>query len=195
MPINGLLRFIMDLNSRLSAAIQITDTLTKSEDQLRRDIEAVLGYKRFLPIEPETPAITSRDSGLGLLGLLSASQAPDAQAIPFPSPRVLRHKDPNNSLSDRQKLTISMRGKPRLADLMEEEPEAGHPMRPVEKNPIRKSDRQHTLIRRRRDRSGEVTTLPRARNLRNFQNYEGHMVRSQSFRLLNSVPCRQATTV
>jgi len=195
MPINGLLRLIMDLNSRLSAAMQIMDTLTKSEDQLRKDIEAVLGYKRFSPIELETSAITSRDSGLGLLGLLSASQAPDAQAVPFPSPRVLLHKDSNNSLNDRQKLTVSMRGKPRLADLMEEEPEVGNPTRPVEKNPIRRSDRQHTLIQRRYDRSGEAATLPRARNLRDFQNYEGRRVRFQSFRSLKSVLCRQATTV
>jgi hypothetical protein len=183
MPINGLLRLIVDLNSRLSAAMQITDTLTKSEDQLRRDIEEVLGYKRFSPIEPETLAITSGDSGLGLHGFLSAGQAPDAQAIPFPS-RVLPHKDLNNSLSDRQKHTVSMRGKPRLADLMEEGPETGNPTQPVE-NPIRRSDRQHTLLRGHRDdRSGEVATLPRARNLKDFQNYEQRRVRSQTLRLL-----------
>jgi len=193
MPINGLLRLIVDLNSRLSAAMQITEALTKSEDQLRKDIEAVLGYKRF--IEPEAPAIASVDSGLGLLGLLSAGQAPDAQAVPFPSLRVLRHKDSSNSLSDRQKLTVSMRGRSRLADLMEEEPEAGNPTQSVEKNPIRKSDRQHTLVRRRRDWSGEAATLPRARNLRNFQSYDGRRVRFQNFRSLKSVLCRQATAI
>jgi len=195
MPINGLLRLIVDLNSRLSAAMQITDTLTKSEDQLRKDIEAVLGYKRFSPIGPETLAITSIDSGLGLLELLSAGQAPNAQAVPFPSLRVLRHKDSSNSLDDRQKLTVSMRGRPRLADLMEEEPEAGNPTQSVEKNPIRKSDRQHTLIQRHRDGSGEAATLPRARNLRNFQSYAGRRVRFQSFRSLKSVLCRQATAI
>ncbi|KAF9653625.1 hypothetical protein BDM02DRAFT_3265345 [Thelephora ganbajun] len=126
MPISGLLRLIVDLNSRLSAAMQITDTLTKSEDQLRTDIEAVLGYKRFSPTEPEIPAITSRDSGLGLLGLLSVtSQAPDSQAVP----RILRQKGSNNSFNDRQKLSASMRGKPRLADLLEEESETGNPRR------------------------------------------------------------------
>ena len=195
MPINGLLRLIVDLNSRLSAAMQITETLTKSEDQLRKDIEAVLGYKRFSPIEPEDPAIASIDSGLGLLGLLSAGQAPDAQAVPFPSLRVLRHKDSSNSLSDRQKLTVSMRGRPRLADLIEEEPEAGNPTQSVEKNPIRKSDRQHTLVQRGRDWSGEVATLPRARNLRNFQSYDGRRVRFQNFRSSKSVLCREATAI
>ena len=197
MPINGLLRLIVDLNSRLSAAMQITKTLTKSEDQLRKDIEAVLGYKRFSPIEPEAPVIASIDSGLGLLGLLSAGQAPDAQAVPFPSLRVLRHKDSDNSSSDRQKLTVSMRGRPRLADLMEEEPEAGtwNPTQSVVKNPIRKSDRQHTLVQRRRDWSGEVATLPRACNLRNFQSYDGRRVRFQNFRSLEGALCRQATAI
>jgi len=175
MPINGLLRLIVDLNSRLAAAMQITDTLTKSEDRLRMDIEAVLGYKRFPPTETEAPVIASRDSGLGLLGLLSesASQAPDARAVP---PRI-RNKGSNNSLNDRQKLTVSMLGKPRLADLVEEEPETGNPRRSLGKSPIRRSDRQHSLTQARRDRVGEAATLPRARNLRNFQTYEGRRVR------------------
>lgn len=182
MPISGLLRLIVDLNSRLSTAMQITDTLTKSEDQLRMDIEEVLGYKRLLPIEPEPLGITSRDSGLGLLGILSAGgQAPDAQAVPFPPSRI-RQKASNNSLSDRRKLTVSMRGKPRLADLMEE-PETGNPRRSFSKSPIRRSDRQHSLSHARRDRTGEAATLPRARNLRDFQTYEWRKVRS--FNLLH----------
>jgi len=175
MQINGLLRLIVDLNSRLSVGMQITDTLTKTEDQLRKDIEAVLGYKRLSQVEAE-PAITSRDSGLGLLGLLSATQAPDAQAIPFPSSRGLRHRDSDKSLNDRRKLTVSMRGKPRLADLMEEEQDGGKPMRSEGESPIHRSNRRHSLTRSFRDRSGEATTLPRARNLRNFRNYEGYRV-------------------
>ena len=176
MPINGLLRLIMDLNSRLSAATQIRDTLTKSEDQLRKDIEAVFGYKRFSPTNPEPLAITSRDSGLGLLGLFSASQAPDARAVPSTPPRVLRHNGPSSSLNDGQKLTVSMRGKPRLVDLMEEELEAGSPTWSTGKSPIRRSGRQHSLTRSRGDH-GEAATLPRARNLRNFQSYKRHRVR------------------
>jgi len=175
MPINGLLRLIVDLNSRLSAAMKITDTLTKSEDQLRMDIEAVLGYKRFSPIEQETAAITSRDSGLGLLGILSAGEAPDAQATPFTP--TIRQKDSNSSLNDRRRLTVSMLGRPRLADLMEEESETGNPRRSLERRSIRRSDRQHSLSQGRRDRVGEAITLPRTRSLRNFQNYEGRRVR------------------
>jgi hypothetical protein len=176
MPINGLLRLIVDLNSRLSAAMKITDTLTKSEDRLRMDIEAVLGYKRTSPTELQTLAAASRDSGLGLLGLFSATQAPEAQATPLTPPRP-RRKDSNHSLSDRQRLTVSMLGKPRLEDLKEEEPEARNPRRPVEKSPIRRSGRQHSLAQGRRDRAGEATTLPRARSLRNFQTYEERRVR------------------
>lgn len=183
MPINEVLRLIVDLNSRLSAAMKITDTLTKSEDQLRMDIEAVLGYKRFSPTELQTPVIASKDSGLGLLGILSASQAPDARAVPFTPPRT-RRKDSNNSPSDRRKLTASMLGKPRLEDLVEEELESGSHRQFLEKSPIRRSDRQHSLrITQSRggDRAGEAATLPRARSLRNFQTYEGHRVR---FRLI-----------
>jgi len=177
-PINGLLRLIVDLNSRLPAAMRITDTLTKSEDRLRMDIEAVLGYKRFPSTEPEAPAIVSRDSGLGLLGLLSesASQAPDARAVSFTPPRI-RQKGSNNSLNDRQKPTVSMLGRPRLADLVEEEPETGDTRRSLGKSPIRRSDRQHSLTQARRDRVEEAATLPRAHNLRNFQTYEGRRVR------------------
>jgi hypothetical protein len=182
MPINGLLRLIVDLNSRLSAATKITDTLTKSEDQLRMDIEAVLGYKRYSPTELQSPAVASRDSGLGLLGLLSASQAPDAQDVTFTPPRT-RQKGSNNSPSDRQKLTVSMFGRPRLEDLMEEEPETGGPGRSLEESPIRRSDRQHSLTQGRHDRAGEAATLPRVRNLRNFQTYEGRGVRLDLSRL------------
>ena len=183
MPVNGLLRLIVDLNSRLSTAMQITDTLTKSEDQLRMDIETVLGYKRFSSTEPEPPAIASRDSGLGLLGILSAGgQAPDAQAVPF-TPSCIQQKDSNNSLNDRRKRTVSMLGRPRLADLAEE-PEFGNPRRSLGNSPIRRSDRQHSLSHARNDRAGEAATLPRARNLRNFQTYEGRKVRSNLFRLL-----------
>jgi hypothetical protein len=183
MPINGLLRLIMDLNSRLTAAMQITDTLTKSENQLRMDIEAVLGYKRFSPVAQEAPALTSRDSGLGLLGILSASRAPDAEAVSSVPPRPLRQKGSNGSLNDRQKLTVSMRGKPRLSDLLEEDLETSDPGRSKGKSPIRRSDRQHSLTQGqcRRDRSGASATLPRARNLRNFQVYEGRRVRRNSF--------------
>ena len=180
MPINGLLRLIVDLNSRLSTTMQITDTLTKSEDRLRKDVEAVLGYKRLLPTEPETLVVTSRDSGLGLLGFLSAGRAPDAQAVPFTPPRI-QQKDSNNSLNDRQKLTVSMRGKPRLADLMEEEPETGDSKQTAGKSPIRRSDRQHSLTQSSRDRVGEAATLPRARNLRNLQNHDGNRVRFRLF--------------
>lgn len=191
MPINGLLHLIMDLNSRLSAAMQITDTLTKSEDQLRMDIEAVLGYKRFPLTEQETPALTSRDSGLGLLGILSASQAPDTEAI-CSIPRPLRQKGSNGSLNDRQKLTVSMRGKPRLADLLEEELETDTPGRSKGKSPIRRSDRQHSLIQNPRHRSGDVATLPRACNLRNFRAYERCRVR---FNFPLNVLHNQATNV
>lgn len=177
MPINDLLRLAMDLNSRLSTTMRITDTLTKSEDQLRMDIEAVLGYKRYSPAGLQPLAITSRDSVLGLLGLLSADRAPDAQAIVSIPPRT-RQEDSNDSPNNRRRLTVSMRGKPRLEDLMEEEPEAGSPRQPLEKSPIRRSDRQHSLAKGRRDRVGETATLPRARSLRNFQTYEGRRVRS-----------------
>ena len=180
MPINGLLCLIVELNSRLSAAMQITDALTKSEDQLRMDIEAVLGYKRFSPTEQKAPAITSRDSGLGLLRILSTSQAPDAHAVSSTSLRTVQQKGSNDSLDDRQKLTVSMRGKPRLADLLEE-PETSDLVQPKEKSPIRRSDRQHSLTRVRRNRPGEVATLPRARNLRNLQVYEGRRVRIHLF--------------
>ena len=176
-PISGLLRLIVDLNSRLSTAMQITNTLTKSEDQLRMDIEAVLGYKRFTRIEQGDSSIASRDSGLGLLGILSAGQPPNIQTASSTPPRPVRRKDSNSSLGDRQKLTVSMRGKPRLSDLLEEEPDFGNPRRPKEESPIRRSDRQHSLTQARRDRPVEAATLPRARNLRNFQVYEGHMVR------------------
>lgn len=173
MPINGLLRLIVDLNSRLSAGMRITDALTKSEDQLRTDIEAVLGYKRFSPTAQGAPALTSRDSGLGLLGILSAGQAPVSSVPPGP----LLQKGSNSSLNDRQKLTVSMRGKPRLADLLEEELETDDPGRPKGKSPIRRSDRQHSLFQGHQlDRSGVAATLPRARNLRNFQVYEGRRV-------------------
>ena len=177
MPINGLLHLAMDLNSRLSTTMRITDVLTKSEGQLRMDIEAVLGYKRYSPTELQPLAITSRDSGLGLLGLLSAGRAPDAQAVVSTPPRA-RLEDSNNSPSNRRRLTVSMRGKPRLEDLMEEEPETGNPRQPSEKSPIRRSDRQHSLAQGRRDRAGEAATLPRARSLRNFQTYEGRRVKS-----------------
>lgn len=181
MPINGLLRLIMDLNSRLSAAMQITDTLTKSEDQLRIDIEAVLGYKRLFPTDQETPTLISRDSGLGLLGILSAGiQAPDAEIVSFVPPRPLRQKGSDSSLRDRQKLTVSMRGKPRLADLLEEELETDNPGRSKGKSPIRRSDRQHSLIQGQCDWPG-AATLPRARNLRDLQVYEGRRVRPKSF--------------
>lgn len=176
-PINGLLRLVVDLNSRLSTTMKITDALTKSEDRLRVDIEAVLGYKRLLPTELQAPAITSRDSGLGLRGLLSVSQVPDAQAAPFTPPRT-RQTDSSNSPNYRRKLTVSMCGKPRLEDLMEEDQETGGPGRSLEKGPIRRSDRQHSLTQgSRRDRTGEAATLPRARSLRNFQTYEGRRVR------------------
>ena len=174
-PISGLLRLIVDLNSRLSVAMKIRDSLTKSEDQLRMDIEAVLGYKRFPRAELEVSAMPSRDSGLGLLGILSASQAPDAQAVPSTSSRVLRQKDSNGSLGDRQRLTVSMRGKPRLADLVEEEPETGNPAQLKEISPIRRSDRQRSFTQG--CHQGEAATLPRARNLRNFHAYEGRKVR------------------
>ena len=179
MPINRLLRLIVDLNSRLSAAMQITDTLTKSEDQLRMDIEAVLGYKRFSPTEQETTALTSRDSGLGLLGILSACQPPEAASSAPPHP--LRQRGWNNSLNDRERLTVSMRGKPRLADLVEEELETGDPRRSKENSPMRRSDRQHSLIQGHRDRPGAAATLPRARNLRNFQAHEWCRVRPNFF--------------
>ncbi|KAF9788127.1 hypothetical protein BJ322DRAFT_1181376 [Thelephora terrestris] len=176
MPINGLLRLIVDLNSRLSAAMQITDTLTKSEGQLRMDIEAVLGYKRFSLTEREVPAIASRDSGLGLLGILAAGHASGSQAVSSTPPRSVRQKVSNNSLRDRQKLTVSMRGKPRLSDLLEEDPETGNLGQSKGKSPIRRSDGQHSLTQVRRDRPGEAATLPRARNLRNLQVYEGRRV-------------------
>jgi len=185
MPINDLLRLVMDLNSRLSTAMRITDTLTKSEGQLRMDIEAVLGYKRFSPTELQAPAITSRDSGLGLLGLLSAGRAPDAQAIVSTPPRA-RQDDSNNSPNSRRRLTVSMLGKPRLEDLMEEEPEIGNPKRPSDKSPIRRSDRQHSLAQGRRDHAGEAATLPRARSLRNFHTYEGRRVRSRFFHFMRA---------
>ena len=178
MPINGLLRLVMDLNSRLSAPMHITGTLTKSEDQLRRDIEAILGYKRFSSTEQEPPLSASRDSGLGLLGILSAGQSPD----PPTTLHATRRKGSNSSLSDRQRLTVSMRGKPRLSDLLEEEPEANSPGRSKGKSPIRRSDRQHSLTQSRQNQATEAATLPRARNLRNFQVYEGHRVRLNSFR-------------
>ena len=186
MPINGLLRLIVDLNSRLPVAMQIMDTLTKSEDLLRRDIEAVLGYKRFSSMNPEASVISSRDSGLGLLGILSASQTPDARAVPPSlSSRTLQHRGSNNSLDDRQKLTVSMRGKPRLADLMEEEQETGGSTQSAaRRNPIRRSDRRHSLTEGGRDHHiREAATLPRAHNMRNLQNWEGHRVRFQSFRV------------
>ena len=189
MPINGLLRLIVDLNSRLSAAMKITDTLTKSEDRLRMDIEAVLGYKRASPLELQTLAAASRDSGLGLLGLFSATQAPEAQAAPL-TPPPPRRRGSNHSLSDRQRLTVSMLGKPRLEDLKEEEPEARNPRRPVEKSPIRRSGRQHSLAQGRCDRAGEATTLPRARSLRNFQTYEERRVRPYFFCLRDQVLIR-----
>lgn len=182
MPINGLLRLIVDLNSRLPIAMQIMDALTKSEDLLRRDIEAVLGYRRFSPMNPETPLTSSRDSGLGLLGILSASQPPDARTVPPTlSSRTLQPKGSNNSLNDRQKLTVSMRGKPRLADLMEEEQETGGSTQSAAgRSPIRRSDRRHSLTKSRRDRHiGEAATLPRAHNMRNLQNCEGRRVRFQ----------------
>ena len=181
MPVNGLLRLIVNLNSRLPATMRITDTLTKTEGQLRMDIEAVLGYKRFSPTELQTPAIASRGSGLGLLGLLSAGRAPDTQAIASVPPRT-QQEDSNDSPNNRRRLTVSMRGKPRLEDLVEEEPESGNPGRFLEKNPIRRSDRQHTLAHGRRDHAGEAATLPRARSLRNFQTYEGRRVRSYRLR-------------
>jgi hypothetical protein len=179
MPISGLLRLVADLNSRLSAAMQITDTLTKSEDQLRMDVETVFGYKRFSSTEQGLPAITSGGFGLGLLGILSASQAPDAQAVSSAPPRAPRQKGSNSSLNDRQKLTVSMRGKPRLANLLEEL-ETGNPEQSKSKgkSPIRRSGRQHSLTQ---SRPGEAATLPRARHLRNFQTYEGRRVRSNSF--------------
>ena len=176
MPVNDLLRLAMDLNSRLSTTMRIADTLTKSEGQLRMDIEAVLGYKRFSPTELQPLAITSIDSGLGLLGILSVGRAPDAQAIISTPPRT-RQESSNKSPNNRRRLTISMRGKPRLEDLMEEEPETGNPRQPFEKSPIRRSDRQHSLAQGRSDRTGEAATLPRARSLRNFQTYEGRKVR------------------
>ena len=179
MHINDLLRLAMDLNSRLSTTMRITDTLTKSEGQLRMDIEAVLGYKRFPVTELQATTIPSRDSGLGLLGLLSAGQAPDARAIVSTPPRA-RQEDSSNS-PNRRRLTVSMLGKPRLEDLMEEEPEIGNPRRLSEKSPIRRSDRQHSLAKGRRDYAGEAATLPRARSLRNFQTYEGRRVRSYLF--------------
>lgn len=180
MPISGLLHLIVDLNSRLSAAMKITDTLTKSEDRLRMDIEAVLGYRRLSPTEPQAPTITSRDFGLGLLGLLSASasQAPDAQAAPFVPART-RQKESNNSV-DRRRLTVSMFGKPRLEDLAEEELENSG--RFPENGPIRRSNRQHTL-QGHRYHAREAATLPRARSLRNFHTYEGRRVRSYFSRL------------
>lgn len=49
-------------------------------------------------------------------------------------------------------------------------------MRFERKSPIRRSDRKHSLTVSRRDRGGEVATLPRVRNLRNFQNCEGRRV-------------------
>jgi len=171
MPMNDLLRLAMDLNSRLSTTMRITDALTKSEGQLRMDIEAVLGYKRYSPMELHSLDITSRDSGLGLLALLSAGKAPDAQAVVSTPPRA-RQEGSNNSPNNRRRLTVSMRGKPRLEDLMEEEPET------MEKSPIRRSDRQHSLAQGRRDRAGPAATLPRARSLRNFHTYEGRRVRS-----------------
>ena len=187
MPINGLLRLIMDLNSRLSVSMQITDTLTKSEDQLRMDIEAVLGYKRFPPIEQKAPTLPSRDSGLGLLGILSAGQTPEARAVSSVPPRSLRQKGSGSSLNDRQKLTVSMRGKPRLSDLLEEELEIGNPGRSKGKSPIRRSDRQHSFIQDRGDRAEAAATLPRARNLRNLHMYEGRGVRFNSL----SFECKQ----
>ena len=176
MPINGLLYLVVDLNSRLSATMKITDSLAKSEDQLRMDIEKVLGYKRLSPMELQTSAIASRDSGLGLLGLLSASQAPDAQAVPLTPPRT-RRNDSNNSPNYRRKLTVSMLGRPRLEDLIEEDTAAFNSGRSFEKGPIRRSGRQHSLVQGHRDRIGEAATLPRARSLRNFQTYEGRRVR------------------
>ena len=178
MPMKGLLRLVMDLNSRLSTTMRIADALTKSEGQLRMDIEAVLGYKRFSPTELQPLAITSRDSGLGLLGFLSAGQAPDAQAVVSTPPRT-RQEGSNNSPNNRRRLTVSMRGKPRLEDLMEEEPEAGNPKQSLGKSPIRRSDRQRSLAQGSRERAGAAATLPRARSLRNFQTYEGRRVRSR----------------
>lgn len=179
MPINGLLRLIVDLNSRLPTAMQIVDTLTRSEDLLRRDVEAVLGYKRFPSMNSEASFISSRDSGLGLLGFFSASQTPDSRAAPPTSSRTLQHKGSNNSLDDRQKLTVSMRGKPRLADLIEEEQETSGPMRSAAgRSPIRRSDLQLSLTEGRRGHHVRAAaTLPRAHNMRNLQNCEGRRVR------------------